>query len=150
RLDLRGDAVVSLRPESDRPLQLFALAWARLPRGADAREIVAEDVRRAASFGAMHHENVCRRQLDSGIGGRDPRIIPLRELAAENVGNQARRQFDRLRNTREIVRDRDDAAYHRDVHHGAALRTRELSVRHGSIAGTKVDGLLRELLDPPA
>ena len=43
------------------------------------------------------------RKLKIGIGGSDPRIVPLRELAKKDVGVDIARQFQPLWATREIV-----------------------------------------------
>jgi hypothetical protein len=64
---------------------------------------------RAAGVGPADDGDQQIRKFEIGIGGGDPRIVPLRDLAKKDVGVDIARQFQPLWATREIV-GKDDLA----------------------------------------
>src|SRR6202012_5986232 len=86
--DQRGDAVIALAAEPERPIDRRALADIRLPVGTDLGKIIRPVERGAGAIETMDDGDRYVRQFQIGIDMLDRRIIPLPDLAEENVREQ--------------------------------------------------------------
>src|SRR5262249_4591000 len=147
-LHLARDALVPLAAESDRPVHGRAAADLLVPLGADLREIVHPNVRRAASVRPVNHDDRLTRQRHAGVERGDLRVVPLGDLAQEDVREHLARELE-LRRIRQIV-GRDDRAEHgRDVQE-LGRRRLELFIAHRAVGGAEVDRARGHLLDAAA
>ena len=92
------------------------------------------------------------RQLRARVLARDLRVVPLLDLAEEDVGDGLAVELEALVDAVDVVGDRDRAEDRRDVDGVAALLLggRELVVLHRRVGGAEVDGARAELRDAAA
>ena len=143
-LDLAGDAGVALAAQSDRPVDGGVLADLRLPVGAHAREEVGEDEARAAAIRTVDDDDVDRGKLDSGVLAGDRGVIPLGDLAEEDVGDGRAIELERGA-AGQVVADDDRTGDRRDVQEGPGGLGQVL-VGHRAVGGAEVHGLRQDLL----
>ena len=151
--DPGGDAGVPLGTIAGRPGDRFAGSpGLGLPIGADAAEVVGENIGRAAAVRAVDDMDVLVRQADTTIVGRHRRVIPLLDFAQEDAGNGGRRELElAVRHAVQVVGERLGTKRARDLDdliaaaHGVGFFRRQWDV-----AGAKVHNLLRQLLDAGA
>ena len=149
-LHLAGDAFIALAAQTDGPLHILPLAGAAGPCRAHGRQVVSPDVGRAAAIGAVHDQDVRRRQHHAPVLGDEPWIVPLRDLPEEDVRQHRAADLQRLLQLGQAV-DHDHGAHHRrDVEHRPPLRLAELLVAHRAVTRPEVDRLLAELPDTAA
>ena len=85
---------------------------------------------------------------DARVLRRDRRVVPLRDLAEEDVGGRRAVELQARLHAVDVVGDRDRAEHRRDVERLAVLgRRRELLVAERRVGGAPVDGARRELRD---
>src|SRR3954469_13547812 len=151
-LDAAGDAVVALRAGADRPLHVLVDARTALPRRRVVGEELREVLRRARGVGAVADRDAVARQLDAGVLARDLRVVPLLDLAEEDVGGRLAVELEALLDAVEAVRDGHRAEDGRHVDGVAALLLggRDLVVLHRRVRGAEVDGAGAELGDAAA
>ncbi len=98
----------------------------------------------------MDHDQVFVRELDPRIERRDPRIVPLGDLAEEDVGDGRGIELERRgAQARQVVCEHDGAENGRQVR-DVTLDRRDLLIRHRSVGRTEVDRTLRKLPDAAA
>src|SRR5205085_3663768 len=110
------------------------------------RKVLSEDCGRAATVGTMYDSDVVGGKLDAGIVSADLRIVPLRDLAEENVGEHFGRKTQRLIQRRQVVSNDDRAQDSRNVEN-LARRGLQILILHRRIGSAEVNRLLPELLD---
>src|SRR5437667_295557 len=89
RLELLSHALVALAADADRPVDRGGHTDLLPVLGRDLRQVVAPDVARAGAVGAVHDGDVLARQLNAGVDVPDGGVVPLRDLAEEDVGEDA-------------------------------------------------------------
>ena len=97
------DEVAIRHPDREIPVRQFSYENGPLGRRfgadflgerfADCREMLCEHKGRAAGVGPADDGDQQIRKFEIGIGGGDPRIVPLRDLAKKDVGVDIARQF---------------------------------------------------------
>ena len=97
-LDLAGHAFVALAALAHRPFRRFVRANFFFPFRTDFRKIIGEDERRAAAISPMNYRDVRRRQTHPGVVLLDELVVPLFDLAEEDVGDDFRRKVQGLGN----------------------------------------------------
>src|SRR4051794_13460054 len=151
-LHAAGDAVVALRAGARRPLDRLVGAGAALPR----RRVVGEEggeVRgRAGLVGAVADRDVRARQLRRGVLPGDLGVVPLLDLAEEDVRDGLAVELQALLDAVDVVRDGDGPKDGRDVDGIRALLPgrRDLVVLHRRVGGAEVDSARAELGDAAA
>src|SRR4029078_10721211 len=131
-LHAAGDAVVALRAGAGRPLDRLVRAGAALP----GRRVVGEEGRevrrRAGLVGAVAGRDARARQLRARVLARDLRVVPLLDLAEEDVGDGLPVELEALVDAVDVVGDRHRAEDGRDVDGVGALLLggRDLVVLH--------------------
>src|SRR3954447_25368959 len=142
------DAVVALGAGARRPLDRLVHARAALPLGRVVGEEAREQLRRAGLVGAVAHLDRLVGQLHARVRGCDGRVVPLRDLAEEDVRDGLAVELQALVDALDVVGDRHRAEDARDVHGLALLlRSLDLGVLHGGVRGAEVDRAGRELRD---
>src|ERR687886_401229 len=151
-LHAAGDAVIALRAGAGRPLDLLVDARAALPGRRVVGEELREVLRRARRVRAVAHRDVVARQLHAGVLARDLRVVPLLDLAEEDVGRGLAVELEALLDAVEVVGDRHGAEDGRHVDRVRALLLggRDLVVLHRRVGGAEVDGARAELRDAAA
>src|SRR3954447_2574847 len=142
------DAVVALGARARRPLDRLVDAGAVLPLGRVVGEEGGEELRRARLVGAVADRDRLVGQLHAGVGRGDGRVVPVLDLAEEDVRDGLAVELEPLVDALDVVGDRDGPEHARDVD-GLALLLRGLDfgVLHGGVRGAKVDRAGRELRD---
>src|SRR4051794_29132964 len=145
------DAVVALRAGARRPLDRLVDARAVLPLGRVVGEEGREELRRAGVVGAMTDRDGLVGQLRARVRGGDGRVVPLRDLAEEDVRDGLAVELEALADALDVVGDGHGAEDARDVD-GLALLLgrRDLRVLHGGVRGAEVDRPGGELRDAAA
>src|SRR3954453_3910806 len=151
-LHAAGDAVIALRAGAGRPLDLLVDARAALPRGRVVGEELREVLRRARRVGAVADRDAVARQLDAGVLARDFGVVPLLDLAEEDVSDGLAVELEALLDAVDVVRDGHRAEHRRHVDGVAALLLgrRDLVVLHRRVGGPEVHGAGAELRDAAA
>src|SRR4051794_37841317 len=146
------DAVVALRAGADRPLDRLVDARAALPRGGVVGEELGEVLRRARRVGAVADRDAVAGQLDAGVLTRDLGVVPLLDLAEEDVSDGLAVELEALLDAVDVVRDGHRAEHRRHVDGVAALLLgrRDLVVLHRRVGGPEVHGAGAELRDAAA
>ena len=106
--------------------------------------MAGEYIGRTAAIGPPHHGDGQRRQLQAGICGLDPGIVPLGDFAKEDVGVDIPGQLQALRVAWEVVGNYDFARRHRQQDR-AALHLGDFLGLHGCVTGRKVNGAVDEV-----
>src|SRR3954453_13396763 len=142
------DAVVALGARARRPLDRLVDAGAVLPLGRVVGEEGREELRRARLVGAVADRDRLVGQLHAGVRRGDGRVVPLLDLAEEDVRDGLAVELEALVDALDVVGDRDGPEHARDVD-GLALLLRglDLGVLHGGVRGAEVDRAGRELRD---
>src|SRR3954452_4071218 len=142
------DAVVALSARARRPLDRLVDPGAALPLGRVVGEEGREELRRARLVGAVADRDRLVGQLHARVGRGDGRVVPLRDLAEEDVRDGLAVELEPLVDALDVVGDRDGPEHARDVD-GLALLLRglDLGVLHGGVRGAEVDRAGRELRD---
>src|SRR5215211_2490921 len=139
-LDARGDAVVALGAGARRPLDRLVDADVLLPLRRISGEEGREELRRTRFIRAVADRDVRVRDLYALVLSRDRRVVPLLDLAEEDVGNRRPVELEALGDPGDVVRDGDGARHGGDVDRGALLRGRlDLVIVHGRVGGAEVD-----------
>ena len=110
-------------------------------------EVVGEVGRGAGLVRAVDRRDGRVGQGDARVDGRDRRVVPVGDLAAEDLRDQRRRELQ-VRHAGEVVDDRDrrDVDGHLDVvARAAALRLRDLVAGDVAVAARVVDAATLEL-----
>src|SRR6266568_4310673 len=151
-LDVLGDqraALVTLAARS-RPLLVRAVGPVRLGL---VGQVVGEVEAGAGAVRPVERLDALAGQCDTGVVLGDGRVVPVGDLAGEDLGQCARRQVQ-VGHARQVVADRDRTGRHRQVDRRAALAAR---VRLGLVGGRQrevrtgpVDGAGLELGDTGA
>ena len=143
-----GDAFAALGADADRPLDRGVGADFGTPIRAHLGQIVGPDEGGARTVGAVHDGDGGVRQADAGIELGDRRIVPLGDLAEEDLGNgrSVERHFARFDAGQ--VEDRNHGAVDHRKLHEAILG--DVFRRHRLVAGAEGDGLGDDLLDAAA
>src|SRR4051812_32891034 len=146
------DAVVALRTGAGRPLDRLVGAGAALPRRRVVGEERREVRRRARLVGAVADRDVRARQLRTRVLAGDLGVVPLLDLAEEDVRDGLAVELQALLDAVDVVRDGDRAKDGRDVNGIRALLLggRDLVVLHRRVGGAEVDGAGAELRDAAA
>ncbi len=148
-LDQSGNAFVALAADADRPVDRGGHADRLLVVGRDLGKIIAPDVARARTVAAVHDGDVLARKVDAGIDGLDGRVVPLRDLAEEDIGEDLAGEAEVAAHAGNVV-DGDDAAQDgREVRDAEAGR-RDLLVGHRAVGGAEEDRTGAELADAAA
>src|SRR3989442_1413376 len=147
-LDLAGHALVPLAAEPHGPVHGGSAADLLVPLLADLREVIDPDVRGAAAIGPVHHQDRLVRQRDARVHRGDLRVVPLRDPAQEDVGQDVRCEAE-LRVAWQVVRRHDGAEDRRDMQEVAG-RPSELVVGHRAVGRAEVHGACGDLPDPAA
>src|SRR4051794_20579224 len=142
------DAVVALGARAGRPLDRLVDAGAALPLGRVVGEEGREELRRAGLVRAVADRDRLVGQLRARVGCGDGRVVPLLDLAEEDVRDGLAVELEPLVDAVDVVGDRDGPEDARDVD-GLALLLgrRDLRVLHGGVRGAEVDGAGGELGD---
>ena len=143
-----GDALVALGAEADRPFDGRAGADAGLPFRTDLGKVVGEDEGRPRTVRAMHDDDRLRRQLDVRVELRDRRIVPLGDLAEEDVRQRRPVEDELVRADAVEIDDWHVAADDRRELHQA--RSRQILRLERHVRGAESDGLRLDLLDAAA
>ena len=98
----------------------------------------------------MDNDDVFVREGDAGVQFLEARIIPLLDLAEEDVCEDITGEDERLRDLRQVVGGHDRAERHGDVERCPSLGVLELRVVHRSIGRAEVGGLILMSLDSTA
>ena len=137
-LDARGDALIALAADTDRPGDLLVGAGGPHAAGRGG-EVVREDPGRARAVGAMHDVDRARGQLETWVRGRDGRVVPRGDRAHEDACHGVGGQLQLTIGDALDVDDQHHAADdHRELGEAVALEVRLLE---GRIRGAEVDGL---------
>ena len=88
----------------------------------------------------MHDGDVGARQVHAGVQLRDRRVVPLRDLAQEDVRQQRAGELQLARHARNVV-DRHDGAEHGREVQNLARRRQQLIVGHRAVGGAEEHGL---------
>src|SRR3954451_24894651 len=147
-LDAGRDAVVALGARAGRPLDGLVDAGAALPLGRVVRQEGREELRGARLIRAVAHRDRLVGQPRARVGRGDGRVVPLLDVAEEDVGDGLAVELEILVDALDVVGDRDGPEHARDVD-GLALLLRglDLGVLHGGVRGAEVDRAGRELRD---
>jgi hypothetical protein len=86
-------------------------------------------------------------QFHAGIDRRDRGIVPLRDLAEVDVGEDGAAETERLRHAGHVVNRNDAAEDCGEVEDGAG-RSLQMRIGHRSVGGAEEHRLRGELLDP--
>src|SRR3954451_877222 len=151
-LHAAGDAVVALRAGAGRPLDRLVGARAALPRGRVVRQERREVRGRARLVRPVADGDRVARQLHAGVLAGDLGVVPLLDLAEEDVGDGLAVELEALVDAVDVVGDGDRAEDRRDVDGIAALLLggRDLVVLHRRVGGAELDGPGAELGDAAA
>ncbi len=112
---------------------------------ADLGQIVGEDESGAAAVGAVHDKNIHGRQLDSRIVFGDASVVPLGDFAQVDVGQDVR-PYAQVTDALQVENRHHSPEHGRNglnLHLGGG----QLLVRHGDVAGAKIDRARRNLAD---
>ncbi len=149
RLDhVVGDALVALRADACRPFDARVGADIVAPIGADLGQIVGEDERRPGTVRAMHDDDRVRRKLDIRVQLLDRRIVPLGDLAKENIGERRSIEDQIVRLDAIKIDDRHIAAD--DGRELNQAGSRQLLGLERHVRGAEGDRLVLDLLDAAA
>src|SRR3954447_32770 len=142
------DAVVALGARARRPLDRLVDAGAVLPLGRVVGEEGREELRRAGLVGAVADRDRLVGQLRARVARGDGRVVPVLDLAEEDVRDGLAVELEPLVDALDVVGDRHGPEHARDVH-GLALLLRglDLCVLHGGVRGAEVGRAGRELGD---
>ena len=143
-----GDAGAAARAGPAGPVDGDAGAEPRLPREADAQEVVGEVVRRARVVGAVDGRDLLRRQRDARVELLDRRVVPGRDLAREDLRQRRAVHVQQVLRAVEVVDHRGGREGPRDLR--AALAGGELVARERRVAGAEVDRAARDRVDAAA
>src|SRR4029079_17924766 len=151
-LHAAGDAVVALGAGAGRPLDRLVRAGAALPGRGVVGEEGGEVRRRAGLVGAVADRDARGRQLRARVLARDLRVVPLLDLAEEDVGDRLAVELEALVDAVDVVGDGYGTEHRRDVDRVAALLLggRDLVVLHRGVGGAEVDSARAELRDAAA
>src|SRR5258705_13697465 len=94
----------------------------------------------------MDHRDVRRRKTHARVVLLDVLVVPLLDLAEEDVSNDFRRKVQRLGDRRDIVADNDRAQHCRNVEE-LTWRCLQLFIFHWSVRSAEVHRLGLNLLD---
>src|SRR3954453_9394132 len=142
------DAVVALGARARRPLDRLVDAGAVLPLGRVVGEEGREELRRARLVGAVADRDRLVGQLHARVGRGDGRVVPVLDLAEEDVRDGLAVELEPLVDALDVVGDRDGPEHARDVNRLALLlRGLDFGVLHGGVRGAEVDRAGRELRD---
>src|SRR5262249_40011884 len=119
-----------------------------LPVAADRGEVVREVVRGARSVAAVDGRDVGGREVDARVDLRDRRVVPLRDLAEVDVGDDRPGQLQVVRDAGKVVHDRGGRQHPRDL--DTALAGRELVGRERRVTRAEVDRARRDRRDAGA
>src|SRR3954454_9857837 len=150
-LDAGGDAVVALGAGARRPLDRLVDAPAVLQLWGVGGEERGEQLGRARLVRAVADRDVGARELRARVPLGDRRVVPLRDLAEEDVGDGLAVELEALLDAVDVVGHGDRAEHARDVDRVALLLGgRDLLVLHRGVGGAEVDGAGGELGDAAA
>src|SRR3954454_4285969 len=150
-LDAGCNAVVALGAGARRPLDRLVDARAVLPLGRVGGQERGEQLGRARLVRAVADRDVGARELRIGVRLGDRRVVPLRDLAEEDVGDGLAVELEALLDALDVVGHGDRAEHARDVDRVALLLGgRDLLVLHRGVGGAEVDGAGGELRDAAA
>src|SRR6185437_5192199 len=93
-LHVRSDALVTLAAHARGPAHRGAFADLRFPFGARLGEIVRPDERGAGAVGAVHDADRGVGEVRAGVERGDGGVIPLRDLAEEDVREHRARELE--------------------------------------------------------
>src|SRR3954469_10332688 len=148
-LDAGGHPVVALGAGARRPLDRLVDARAVLPLGRVGGEERGEQLGRARLVGAVADGDLAAREVRVGVALGDRGVVPLRDLAEEDVGDGLAVELEALVDALDVVGHGDRAEHARDVDRVALLLGgRDLLVLHRGVGGAEVDGAGGELGDP--
>src|SRR3954471_2925389 len=122
-LDAGRDAVVALGAGARRPLDRLVDARPVLPLVRVVGEERREQLGRARLVRAVADRDSRVRELRAGVLLGDRRVVPVLDLAEEDVGDRRAVELQALVEPADVVGDRDRAEEHRDLD-GVALRER--------------------------
>ena len=145
-LDAAGDAFVAASGHGNAgPIHDLANARSLAPSLADRAQVAGQRVGGAAAVLAGDQRDGLFRELDIRVERLDARIVPLADLAGEDVGVNFPAKLQRPFHVRQIVGEHDGAGGGWNQS-GARLRLLDLLVVQGRIAGAKIDGVIQEQL----
>ena len=103
-LHLAGDSFVAFAANPGGPANILAAARSHRPFSVDAGEIVTEDVRRAASVGSMHNEDITGWKHHFWVECLELRVVPARNVAEKDVCDRVAREPERDFDSGQVVR----------------------------------------------
>src|SRR5450432_1289094 len=147
-LDVRGDPLVALAADPDRPCHGLVGAHGLLPVRADLREVVGEDPGGPRAIRAVHDGDGHVRQLQALVQLDDLRVVPLLELAHQDLGQHIGRHLQLARlDARQVDDGHHGPHYHRELHQVRLVQLLGLERR---IRRAEVDGAFGDLFDAAA
>src|SRR6185312_13075070 len=138
-------AFVALAAHAGRPFHGGAELDLAGPGRVDLGQVVGEVERGARTVRTMHHGDLARGQAQAGVQRGDLRVIPVGDLAKEDVGQGGAVQLDLVGLHTGNVDHRHDAADHdRELAQAELLQVFGL---HRRVGGAEVDGAFLDLRD---
>src|SRR5262249_3934714 len=137
------NAGVTLTTKSNGPVHGLSVTDRRLPICADLAQIVREDERRARSVRSVSDVDSAVRKSCSGIESADLLIVPIRNLAEKDVGNEWAGEVQSRSQARNVVGDALRADHDGNVKNWSA-GGRHLGRIHGRVASREVNRLVDE------
>src|SRR5207302_2570204 len=118
------------------------------PLRADGRGVVGEVEGRAGVAGAVDRRDLQVGQRHAHVQGGDGRVVPIRDLAEEDVGDHLAGEVQVHRPVRDVVRDRRPGERPRNL--DTAVTGVQLVGRERRVGGAEVDGAVRNRLNSAA
>ena len=147
--DEAGHAFVAFAADADRPVQRRVGADFLFPLSRDLRQIVGPHKRRPRTVRPVHDRDAARRQGDACVDLRERRIVPLGDLAEEDVGEDRPRELDLCAQSFDVIDGHDGAEDGGEVRNRPG-RLREHVVRHRLVACAEENRALEQLADAAA
>src|SRR5688572_13474905 len=98
----------------------------------------------------MDYENVLVWKCDAGIQRRDPRVVPLLDLAEKDLGDYRTRKVEWTGQALHVIGHDIRTHDRRDVEDRPPFRLRQFFVRHRSVRSAEVHGAFDDLANPAA
>src|SRR5205807_1680441 len=138
-LHVRSDALIALAAHAFRPGDRGAGANLLFPFGADLGKVIGPDEGRARAVRAAHHGDRIGRQLEARIQVGNRLVVPVLDLAEEDVGQNRTREFKLAGGDALEIDYRNYAADDRRKLHQAGLL--QIVGLEWHVGGAEVDGL---------
>src|SRR6185369_8599129 len=148
-LDLPCNPFVALAAEADRPLDRGALADFLRPFAVHTRKVIGEDAGRAAAVGAMDDHDRLVREVHTGVVIGNPLVVPLGDLAEEDVRDILGVEFEPFGYSGKVVGN-DNCSHDRRYVQQFARSGFQLFIGKELVGSAEINGLGGDLLDPAA